>query len=81
VNLSEHWRNRQGDTLASVASFGCEIDKRARQKPRSFVHPALHNANLSALVTGDRVSLTVAHAKVRRDGYRRAHRAVDQSRW
>jgi hypothetical protein len=45
------------------------------------VHPALHNANLSApLIVGDSVALTIAHTKVRRDGYRRAPGPVDQYR-
>lgn len=33
------------------------------------VHPALHNTNLLPLVDGPTLSLPVAHAKVRRDGY------------
>ncbi len=44
------------------------------------VHPVDRNPNLSILITGDRVSLTAAHAKVRRDGYRPAPRPVDQGR-
>jgi hypothetical protein len=35
-----------------------------------LVHPAIHNANLSAaVIMGDPVCLTTAHAKVRRNGY------------
>jgi hypothetical protein len=33
------------------------------------VPPALHNANLSALVTGEVIALPGVHAKVRRAGY------------
>jgi hypothetical protein len=35
-------------------------------------HPALHNANLSALLPGTAIVLPAPHAKVRRDGYRRS---------
>lgn len=35
----------------------------------TIVHPALHNANLSACVPGEIIVLPAAHAKVRRDGY------------
>jgi hypothetical protein len=34
-------------------------------------NPALHNANLSPVLTGDLVVLPGAHAKVRRSGYRK----------
>jgi hypothetical protein len=33
------------------------------------VHPAIHNANLSALIPAEPVALSLAHAKVRREGY------------
>ncbi|MHB1614368.1 MAG: hypothetical protein ACYCXA_03715 [Actinomycetes bacterium] len=37
------------------------------------VHPALHNANLSALAlfSGQAIVLPGPHAKIRRDGYRK----------
>jgi hypothetical protein len=35
------------------------------------VHPALHNANLSACVPGEIIVLPASHAKERRNGYRK----------
>lgn len=37
----------------------------------AVVHPALHNANLSARVPGEIIVLPPSHAKVRRNGYRK----------
>jgi hypothetical protein len=34
------------------------------------VHPAMHNANLSALIAAEPVALSAGHGKLRRNGYR-----------
>jgi hypothetical protein len=47
-------------------------DPKVRALARS-VPPALHNANLSPVLSGDVIELADAYAKVRRSGYRSNH--------
>lgn len=44
---------------------------RGNEERIQMVHPALHNANLSACVVGEVIVLPAGHAKLRRDGYRK----------
>jgi hypothetical protein len=63
-----------GDQALDVALTLCDniSDQVIRQETSEdwSVHPAIHNAHLSALIPAEHVALSTAHSKVRRDGYR-----------
>jgi hypothetical protein len=78
--LQEPWATLQAkdfqQRMAQNATNPDQEDLGRGSNMMTLVHPALHNANLSALVAGEPVVLASAHAKVRRDGYTRGSRPV-----